>query len=178
MSEKGGAGGRAGGGAPGGPKAKQGTPSASRVEMTEIVMPGQTNGGSILFGGVVLAWMDIAAGVAALRHARGLVVTAAIDRVEFLEPIHLNDIVTVRAQVNHAGRTSMEVGVRVETENPRTGERRYTTKAYLTFVAVDEAGRPRPVDPVEPETEEERRRFRDAAERRRARLSARGSQGA
>src|SRR5439155_14182634 len=107
------------------------TPAESRVEMTELVMPGQTNAPGILFGGVVLAWMDVAAGVAAMRHAAGPAVTASIDRVDFLEPIKLGDVVVVRAQVNYAARTSMEVGVRVETENPRTGERRYTTKAYL-----------------------------------------------
>ena len=145
------------------------TPAESRVEMTELVMHGQTNAPGILFGGVVLAWMDVAAGVAAMRHAAGPVVTASIDRVDFLEPIRLGDIVMVRAQVNFAARTSMEVGVRVETEDPRSGERRYTTKAYLTFVAVDETGRPRQVPPLVPTDDEERRRFDQAAARRVAR---------
>jgi len=150
------------------------TPADSRVEMTELVMPGQTNAASILFGGVVLAWMDVAAGVAAIRHSGGPTVTASIDRVDFLEPIRLGDIVVIRAQVNWTGRTSMELGVRVETEHPKTGEKRYTTKAYLTFVAVDDQGRPRPVPPVAPITDEEKRRFEDAQRRREARMAARG----
>jgi acyl-CoA hydrolase len=142
--------------------------------MTELVMPGQTNSPGILFGGVVLAWMDVAAGVAAMRHSAGAVVTASIDRVDFLLPIRLGDVVVLRAQVNYAGRTSMEVGVRVDTEDPRSGQRRYTTKAYLTFVAVDAEGSPREVPPVEPQSDEERRRFEAAAERRLARLAMRG----
>ncbi|HJZ88184.1 MAG TPA: acyl-CoA thioesterase [Polyangia bacterium] len=149
------------------------TPAESRVEMTELVMPGQTNAPGLLFGGAVLSWMDVAAGVAAMRHASGPAVTASIDRVDFLEPIRLGDIVVVRAQVNYAARTSMEVGVRVESEDPRTGERRYTTKAYLTFVAVDEKGRPRAVPKLEPQTDEERRRYEQAAGRRAQRLALR-----
>jgi len=136
-------------------------------------MPGQTNAPGLLFGGAVLSWMDVAAGVAAMRHASGPAVTASIDRVDFLEPIRLGDIVVVRAQVNYAARTSMEVGVRVESEDPRTGERRYTTKAYLTFVAVDEKGRPRAVPKLEPQTDEERRRYEQAAGRRAQRLALR-----
>jgi len=149
------------------------TPAESRVEMTELVMPGQTNAPGLLFGGAVLSWMDVAAGVVAMRHASGPAVTASIDRVDFLEPIRLGDIVVVRAQVNYAARTSMEVGVRVESEDPRTGERRYTTKAYLTFVAVDEKGRPRAVPKLEPQTDEERRRYEQAAGRRAQRLALR-----
>src|SRR5262249_19544084 len=127
----------------------------------------------ILFGGVVLAWMDVAAGVAAIRHSGGAAVTASIDRVDFLEPIRLGDIVVVRAQVNWTGRTSMEVGVRVDTEHPSTGERRYTTRAYLTCVAVDEQGRPRAVPPIAPQSDEEKRRFQAAAARRDVRMAAR-----
>jgi acyl-CoA hydrolase len=150
-------------------------PSLSRVEMTEIVMPAHTNGADgVLFGGVVMQWIDVCAGVAAMRHASGPVVTASIDRLDFLSPIHLGDIVVLKAQVNFAGRTSMEVGCRVETENPRTRERRYTTKAYLTFVAIDEQRRPRRVPSVLPESDEERRRLDDAAHRRAARLRAAG----
>jgi acyl-CoA hydrolase len=149
------------------------TPAESRVEMTELVMPGQTNAPGILFGGVVLAWMDVAAGVAAIRHSGGATVTASIDRVDFLQPIRLGDIVVLRAQVNWTGRTSMEIGVRVDTEHPKTGERRYTTKAYLTFVAVDDNGRPRPVPPITPETDEEKRRFEDAQKRRETRVATR-----
>jgi acyl-CoA hydrolase len=150
------------------------TPSASRVLMTQLVMPLHTNGAAgVLFGGVVMQWIDICAGVAAMKHAGGKVVTASIDRLDFLSPVHLGDIVVLQAQVNYAARTSMEVGCRVETEDPRTGQRRYTTKAYLTFVAIDDAGRPRGVDPVVPESDDEKLRFELAAERRATRLRTR-----
>jgi acyl-CoA hydrolase len=150
------------------------TPESSRVVMTQLVMPTHTNGaGGVLFGGVVMQWIDVCAGVAAMRHAGGPVVTASIDRLDFLSPIRLHDIVVLQAQVNFAARTSMEVGCRVETEDPRTRVRRYTTKAYLTFVAVDADGRPRPVGPVEPESDNERRRYAEAEARRAARLAAR-----
>jgi acyl-CoA hydrolase len=151
------------------------TPTASRVTMTEIVMPSHTNGdGGILFGGVVMQWIDVCAGVAAMRHSAGRVVTASIDRLDFLSPIRLGDIVVLQAQVNFTARTSMEVGCRVETEDPRTRARRRTTKAYLTFVAVDENGRPRPCPAIEPETDDERARFTRAAARRADRLRAAG----
>ncbi len=150
------------------------TPAASRVVMTQIVMPSHTNGaGGVLFGGVVMQWIDVCAGVAAMRHAGGPVVTAAIDRLDFLSPIRLGDIVELQAQVNFASATSMEVGCRVETEDPRSGERRYTTKAYLTFVAVDPHMRPRPIEPLVLETDEDRRRHEDGRLRREARLAAR-----
>lgn len=149
-------------------------PRHSRVEMTQIVMPLHTNGaGGVMFGGVVMQWIDVCAGVAAMRHAGGPVVTASIDRLDFLSPIRLGDVVILQSQVNYAARTSMEVGCRVETEDPRTRQRRYTTKGYLTFVAVDEQGRPRPVPGVLPETEDERRRMAQGAERRAERLRLR-----
>jgi acyl-CoA hydrolase len=147
------------------------TPARSRVEMTQIVMPTHTNGAAgVLFGGVVMQWIDVCAGVAAMRHAGGPVVTAAIDRLDFLSPIRLGDVVVLQAQVNFAHRTSMEVGCRVETEDVRTRERRYTTKAYLTFVAVDAQGRPRPVPPLVLETELDARRHAAALARRDDRL--------
>lgn len=139
--------------------------------MTQIVMPTHTNGvGGVLFGGVLVQWIDVCAAVAAMRHCGGTAVTASIDRLDFLVPIHVGDVVVLQAQVNYSARTSMEVGCRVETEDPRTGERRYTTKAYLTFVALDAAGRPRPVPPVVPHTEEEKSRFEGAKARRAERL--------
>jgi acyl-CoA hydrolase len=142
--------------------------------MTQLVMPLHTNGAAgVLFGGVVMQWIDVCAGVAAMKHAGGKVVTASIDRLDFLSPIHLGDIVLLQAQVNFAAHTSMEVGCRVETEDPRTGERRYTTKAYLTFVAMGEDGKPRAVEPIVPESDDEKRRFDDAAARRQARLTSR-----
>ena len=148
-------------------------PSESRVETTEIVLPGDTNALGTIFGGKVMQWMDIAASVAGMRHSGGSVVTASIDGLTFLTPIQLGEVVVLKAQVNYVGHTSMEIGVRVEAENPRTGERRYTTKAYLTFVAIDAAGKPRQVPPLVLDTDEDRRRFADAEERRAARLRAR-----
>jgi acyl-CoA hydrolase len=147
------------------------TPSASRVEMTQIVMPTHTNGaGGVLFGGVLMQWIDVCSAVAAMRHCNGRAVTASIDRLDFLVPIHVDDIVVLQAQVNFASRTSMEVGCRVETEDPRSGERRYTTKAYLTFVALDASGRPREVPALTPRTREEKRRHAAAMSRRAERL--------
>lgn len=151
------------------------TPAATRCVMTQIVMPGHTNGAAgVLFGGVLVQWIDVCAGVAAMRHAGGAVVTASIDRLDFIVPVRLGDVVVLQAQVNYARRTSMEVGCRVETEDPRTRERRYTTKAYLTFVAVDGGGRPRKVPALELEGEDDRRRFRDGERRRHERLRAAG----
>ncbi len=118
-------------------------PEATSCVMTQIVMPGHTNGAAgILFGGVMMQWIDVCAGVAAMRHAGGPVVTASIDRLDFLVPVRLGEVVVLQARVNYSAKTSMEVGCRVETEDPRTRQRRYTTKAYLTFVAIDSDGKP------------------------------------
>jgi acyl-CoA hydrolase len=150
------------------------TPTRSRVEMTQIVMPTHANGAAgVLFGGIVMQWIDICAGVAAMRHTGGAVLTASVDRMDFLSPIRVGDVVILQAQVNSVHRTSMEVGCRVETEDMRTRERRYTTKAYLTFVAVDDRGRPRPAPQLVLETDLDRRRAASAAQRREQRLRAR-----
>ena len=151
------------------------SPRESRVEMTELVLPGDTNALGTIFGGKVMQWIDIAASVAAMRHSGGNVVTASIDGLTFLTPIQLGEIVRLQAQVNLAGRTSMEVGVRVHVEDPRTGARRYTTKAYLTFVAIDADGKPRAIPPLALENDEDRRRAADADARRQARLALRPS---
>lgn len=150
------------------------TPRASRVEMTQIVMPFHTNYNGSLFGGQVVQWVDICAAVSAMRHGGGNAVTASIDRLDFLSPVNMGDIVILRSMVNFTSRTSMEVGCRVESENPITGERRYTTKAYLTFVAIDADHRPREIPPLQPETPDEVRRFEQARERRERRLIAAG----
>ena len=151
------------------------TPLASRCIMTQIVMPGHTNGvAGVLFGGVMMQWIDVCAGVAAMRHAGGAVVTASIDRLDFICPVHVGDVVVLAAQVNYARRTSMEVGCRVETEDPRNRSRSYTTKAYLTFVATDNSGRPREVPPLQLEGIDDERRFAAAEKRRAARLRAAG----
>jgi len=148
-------------------------PRDSRVEMTELVLPGDTNALGTIFGGKVMQWIDIAASVAGMRHSAGNVVTASIDGLTFLTPIHLGEVVRLQAQVNFVGKTSMEIGVRVEAENPRTATRRYTTKAYLTFVAIDGAGKPRPVPALVVEDDEDRRRVAEAEGRKQARLALR-----
>src|SRR5689334_3094321 len=121
------------------------TPADSRTETTHFVLPEATNALGTIFGGTIMQWIDEVAAIAATRHAGGIAVTAAVDALQFLAPIHLGDLVVLKAQVNAVGRTSMEVGVRVEVEDPKTGVRKKTTKAYLTFVATDDDGRPRDV---------------------------------
>jgi acyl-CoA hydrolase len=149
------------------------TPCASRVETAQLVLPGLTNAHGTIFGGMLMQWIDIAGGIASARHSRGPVVTASMDRLHFLSPVQLGAIVILQAQVNYVGTTSMEVGVRVFAENQVTFKRTQTTRAYLTFVAVDENGRPRPVPPLVLETAEDRRRFKDAQRRRAVRLRER-----
>jgi acyl-CoA hydrolase len=149
------------------------TVKESQHETSELMMPGQANNLGHVFGGVVLGMMDKTAAVAAIRHARTSCVTASIDRVDFREPIHLGDLVVMHASVNYVGRTSMEVGVRVEAEDLQTGRRRHTNSCYLTFVAVDRNGRPIEVPDLKPESPEEIRRYQAAIERRRRRLEER-----
>ena len=154
------------------------TPEQTRCVMTQIVMPMHTNGAAgVMFGGVMMQWIDVCAGVAAMRHAAGAVLTASIDRLDFISPVHVGEVVVLQAQVNYTSRTSMEVGCRVETEDPVSRTRRYVTKAYLTFVAVDVTGRPRPIAPVELASAEDERHHHDAALRRKARLEAAGRGG-
>ncbi len=141
--------------------------------MTEIVLPSYANALGTVFGGQVAAWIDIAAGVAAMRHARNIVVTASMDDLHFVAPAHVGEIVVLQAHVNRVFTTSMEVGVRVEAENPLTGERRHTATAYLTFVALDAAGQRIAVPPLLPESEAERRRYQQAEQRRIWRLERR-----
>lgn len=142
-------------------------------ETSQVMMPGHANNLGHVFGGVVLAMMDTTAAVSAIRHARSSCVTASIDRVDFREPIHLGDLVIMKASVNHVGRTSMEIGVRVEAEDLQSGNRRHTNSCYLTFVAVDRNGRPIEVPDLKPETPDEIRRHQAAVERRRRRLEER-----
>jgi acyl-CoA hydrolase len=149
------------------------TPRASRVETAQLVLPGLTNTHGTIFGGILMQWIDIAGGIASSRHSFGSVVTASMDRLHFLSPVQLGEIVILQAQVNYAGKTSMEVGVRVFAENQVTFKRRQTTRAYLTFVAVDDKGEPRPVPPLVCETAEDRRRFKAAQARRAVRLRER-----
>ena len=142
----------------------------SQATMSELMMPHHANNLGNVFGGVILSLVDRVAAVAAIRHARRPCVTVSVDRVDFLQPILLGELVTARASVNFAGRTSLEVGVRIEAENLLTGQCRHTNSCYVTYVAIDEDGKPIPVPPVLPETAEDRRRFAAAGERRRRRL--------
>ena len=149
------------------------TVKESQHESSELMMPQDANNLGHIFGGVILSLMDKTAAISAFRHSRASVVTASIDRVDFREPIHLGDLVVMKASVNYVGRTSMEVGVRVEAEELLTGRRRHTNSCYLTFVAVDRAGRPVEVPGLIPETADEMRRFEAATERRARRLEER-----
>jgi acyl-CoA hydrolase len=142
------------------------------------MMPQHSNNLDHVFGGVILAMMDTASAVSAIRHARSNCVTVSVDRVDFREPIHLGELVIMKCSVNFVGRTSMEVGVRVEAENLQTGIRRHTNSCYLTFVAIDRNGRPIEVPGLITETEEEKRRFEAAQASRRRRLEERNSEGA
>ena len=160
----------------------RGAPSRSRAarpvrdsqhETSEIMMPQHANNNGSVFGGVILSMMDRTAAVSAIRHCRTNVVTVSVDRVDFKRPIHLGDLVVMKSSVNYAGRTSMEVGIRVEAENLLTGVRRHTNSCYVTFVAVDRDGHPLEVPAALPETEIEQRRFVAAQERRRVRLEER-----
>lgn len=121
-------------------------------------------------GGVILKSIDNTAGIVGTRHANANVVTASIDRVDFYSPVYVGDLLRLLACVNYTGNTSMEVGVRVEAENFRTGEVRHTASAYLSFVALDASGKPTKIPPVIPETEDEKRRNREARNRRALRL--------
>src|SRR6266436_8640892 len=148
--------------------------SASRSEMTEIVLPAQTNPLGKLLGGQVMHLVDMVAALAAHRHSNSYVVTASVDYIDFRNPINLGEIVNLKSQVNRVFRTSMEVGVEVYSENAMTGERKHTTSAYVTFVAIDQHTRlPKPVVPLILKTAEEKRRFREAAKRRKVRLALR-----
>jgi len=149
--------------------------SESRVEVAHLVMPGDANVLGSAFGGKIMEWTDLAAGMAAMRHARLPVATASIDQLSFLAPVRIGQIAILHAQVTAVFTTSMEVGVEVLTEDPRTGARRKCCDAYLTFVALDRDGRPTAVPPLLATTEEERRREGDARVRREARLALRAA---
>lgn len=149
-------------------------PDDDEVIMTEIVLPSHTNALGTVFGGVIMSWIDIAAAIAAQRHCRTTAVTASIDDLSFVNAVKIGYFVQIRARVNYTARTSMEIGVRVDAENPRTGEWSHTSSAYLTFVALDDQGKPVPVPPLKPSTEEGKRRFSDAIKRREFRLKRRG----
>jgi acyl-CoA hydrolase len=147
--------------------------SESRALLARWMGIGDANSAGSVHGGTVMKLVDEAGGLAAVKHSRSRVVTAGMDRMTFLVPIHIGELVTFSASVNAVWRTSMEVGVRVDTENPRTGEVRHASTAYLTFVALDDLGQPTPVAPLVAVTPDEQRRMREAELRRSNRLTER-----
>jgi len=150
------------------------TVSASRSEMSEVVLPAETNLLGKLLGGHVMHLVDVVAAMAASRHSNSYVVTASVDYIDFRNAVNLGEIVILMSQVNRVFNTSMEVGVKVYSENPLTGERKHTTTAYVTFVALDEFSKtPKTVPPLIVKTAEEKRRWREAGARRKYRLAMR-----
>ena len=145
----------------------------SASEYLELALPNDANGLGNVLGGKVMHLVDLAAAMAGMRHARQTIVTASVDSLHFLHPVHLGELIILRSSVNRVFRSSMEIGVKVMTEKLLTGERLHTCSAYLTFVAVDREGRAIAVPPVIPETEDEIRRYRQAGERREYRLAMR-----
>ena len=145
------------------------SPSESAVETRYLIMPHQANPHGTAFGGVIVAWIDMVAAMAAQRHCGKEVVTAGIDSLVFKEPIRIGDHVVLRAALNYVSRSSMEVGVQVTREDPYTGEQAVATTAHLTFVALDENKKPTPAPPLVPQTDEEKQRYESARLRVQAR---------
>jgi acyl-CoA hydrolase len=138
----------------------------SRSEMTELILPNDTNTLGSLLGGRLMHFIDLVGAMAAYRHARAHVVTASMDHIDFIAPVHVGDLLILNSSVNRAFRTSMEVGVKVWVENTIAGTSRHVASAYLTFVAVDSHGRPLPVPSLAPQSDVEKRRYDDAGRRR------------
>ncbi len=147
--------------------------SESRTTTTQVVYPNDVNNNGTLYGGRLLDWIDAIGGVVAKRHCRSPVVTASIDSLSFLNPIHQQDIVNLEAWMNYVGHSSMEVEVRVTSENPFTAETSKTCRAFITYVAMDDKGEPREVPRLILESEEDKRNYAMAKERRENRLGRR-----
>lgn len=147
--------------------------SASQVIMTQLVLPTHINALGSIFGGTVMSWIDIAGAIAAQRHSNKEVVTASIDSLSFIAPVYKGWVVNLKASVNFTSRTSMEVGVRVDAENPKTGEIFHTASAYTTFVALGSNGKPTEVPGLVCETADEKRRYEEGKRRREDRLAHR-----
>lgn len=145
----------------------------SHVTLVQLMEITDANLAGIVHGGVIMKLVDTAAGLAAIKHAGGMCVTVSMDQMSFLAPVHVGDTVAVMASVNDVGTTSLEVGVRVESEDLRSGTRTHTSSAYLVFVALDREGRPRPVPPIAAETDDQQRRQREARIRRESRVAHR-----
>jgi len=142
----------------------------SSILLAQVMNPQDANPAGNVHGGVIMKLIDTAAGAAAVKHSRSNCVTASIDRLDFHHPVFIGDLVTLRSGLNYTGKSSMEVGVRVESQNLLTGEIRHTVSAYMTFVALDKSGKPISIPPLILETPEEQRRNREAQARREARL--------
>lgn len=145
----------------------------SQVTLVQLMEIADANIAGIVHGGVVMKLVDTAAGLAAIKHASGMCVTVSLDEMSFRAPVHVGDVVTVKASVNDVGTTSVEVGARVEVEHVLTGQRVHTSSAYLVFVAIDDEGKPRPVPPIRAETPVQMRRQREAKIRRETRMAHR-----
>ena len=152
------------------------TMKESSIIMSQIMSPQDVNIAGNVHGGVIMRLIDTAAGAVASRHTRANTVTASIDRLDFHHPVYVGDLVTLKANLNFVGTTSMEIGVRVEAENIITGKVRHTASAYLTFVSLDKNNRPIPVPPLILESDEERRRNKEAQSRREVRLREKKSE--
>lgn len=145
--------------------------AASKVIMTQLVLPSHTNSLGTIFGGTIMSWIDIAAAISAQRHSNREVVTASIDRLDFIAPVYTGWVVNLKASVNFTSRTSMEVGVRVDAENPKTGEVFHTASAYCTFVALGSNGKPSEIPELTLQTDDDKRRYEEAKKRREVRLA-------
>ena len=147
------------------------TVKESSVTLSHVALPQDANRAGNVHGGVVMKHIDSAAAVAATRHARSDCVTASIDKLDFYSPVYIGNFITLKASINLVGRTSMEIGVRVEAEDLLTGETKHTASAYLTFVALGEDGRPKKIPPLILQSKSDERRNREAHLRRKKRLS-------
>ena len=145
-------------------------PRESETVMSELMMPNHANIMGNVFGGVILSLVDRIAAVCAIRHSKRQCVTVSVDKVDFKEPIHVGELITAFARVNFAGKTSMEVGVKIMAEDLVSGAKRHTNSCYVTYVALDDKGQPTPVPPIVPETSDEKRRYERAAQRRASRV--------
>ncbi len=143
--------------------------SESAIVLYRLMMPNDANPSGNVFGGTILKLMDEVASIVAFRHCRKNVVTASIDRMSFFAPVYVGNLIALKASVNYVGNTSMEIGVRIEAEDLRTGQVVHTGSCYLTYVALDENGRPTPIPKIIPETDEEKRRYNQALARRKLR---------
>ena len=137
----------------------------SYVIMHELILPNDTNNLDTVFGGKVMQYMDLCAAMSAYKFARTAVVTASVDRLDFLAPARVGDMLILKSSVNYSHNSSMEVGVHIDAENVKTGKRRHTASAYLTFVSLDSNGKPQKVDDIIPESDNEKRRYNEGKER-------------